>query len=179
MLTHRTLEDLESAAALLAPSPTDAGPVEMIVARPATDVRETPDRGEMTANGGMRGDRWGDTAPDRSDAQITLINSRILDLVAGDRSRWPLAGDNLVVDLDLSRANLPAGTRLQAGTAVLEMTEEPHTGCSKFSARFGADALRFVNRGDGPEQRRRGAYARVVTNGVVTVGDVVRKLPPE
>ena len=79
------------------------------------------------------------------DAQLTLMNARVVALVAGERERWPLAGDQLYVDLDLSADNLPPGTRLAVGSAVIEVTPEPHTGCAKFSARFGSEALRFVN----------------------------------
>ena len=104
------------------------------------------------------------------------MSARAVEAVAGDRERWPLAGDQLYVDLDLSVDNLPAGTRLAVGEAVLEMTAEPHTGCGKFSARFGSEAIKFVNKSPGRELRLRGVNARVVTPGTVRVGDAVAKL---
>jgi hypothetical protein len=109
-------------------------------------------------------------------AQLTLMNARTAELVTGSRERWPLAGDQLYVDLDLSIENLPAGTRLAVGEAVVEITEEPHTGCAKFSARFGSDALKFVNKPPGRELRLRGVNARVVTPGAVRAGDAISKI---
>lgn len=147
----------------------------MIVVRPDVDERLTPQVAELTVDHGVVGDRWSFGDEPYLPAQVTLINSSVLDVIAGDRSRWPLAGDNLIVDLDLSEENLPAGTRLSVGSTELEVSEEPHTGCSKFASRFGADALRFVNLGDGRTQRRRGVNARVVADGVVRVGDTIRK----
>ncbi|MGH8870618.1 MAG: MOSC domain-containing protein, partial [Acidimicrobiia bacterium] len=110
------------------------------------------------------------------DTQITIINARLLDLVSGGQKRWSLAGDNIVADLDISHANLVSGQKLAIGSAVLEITETPHTGCSKFASRFGADALRFVNLGQGKDLRLRGIYARVVEQGTIAVGDRIRKL---
>jgi MOSC domain-containing protein YiiM len=96
--------------------------------------------------------------------------------VAGEKARWPLAGDQLYVDLDLSAANLPPGTRLAIGSAVLEVTAQPHTGCGKFVERFGLESMKFVNSPVGRELQLRGINARVVESGTVRVGDVVRKL---
>ena len=107
---------------------------------------------------------------------ITTLVSRTADLVTGTRERWPLAGDQLYVDLDLSIENLPAGTRVAVGEAIVEITEEPHTGCAKFSARFGTEALKFVNKSPGRELRLRGVNARIVTAGVVRPGDAIAKL---
>jgi MOSC domain-containing protein YiiM len=105
------------------------------------------------------------------------MGSRVIDLLAGgDQAAWPLAGDQLYVDLDLSVENLPAGTRLAIGAAVIEVTEPPHTGCAKFSARFGSEALRWVNAPEGRALRLRGLNARVVEPGIVRRGDVVRRL---
>jgi len=104
------------------------------------------------------------------------MSARAAEAVAGDRERWPLAGDQLYVDLDISVDNLPAGTRLAIGEAVIEVTEEPHTGCNKFSARFGSEAIKFVNKSPGRELRLRGLNAVVITPGTVRVGDAVTKL---
>ncbi len=108
--------------------------------------------------------------------QLNVMSARAAALIAGERERWGLAGDQLYLDLDISEANLPPGTRVEIGTAVIEFTEQPHTGCAKFAARFGEDALRFVNSPDGRALRLRGANAKVVTPGVVRHGDPVRKL---
>jgi MOSC domain-containing protein YiiM len=110
--------------------------------------------------------------------QLTLMNARVAALVAGHRERWALAGDQIFVDLDLSTDNLPAGTRLAAGTALIEITDEPHRGCGKFVARFGKDALRFVNSAVGRQLNLRGVYAKVLVGGVVRTGDVLEKAGP-
>jgi MOSC domain-containing protein YiiM len=107
--------------------------------------------------------------------QINIMNSRVIELIAGDKARWPLAGDQLYVDFDLSAANLPPGTRLAIGDAILEVTAEPHTGCGKFVERFGVDAMKFVNSPTGRQLHLRGINARVVTGGAIRVGDVVKK----
>jgi MOSC domain-containing protein YiiM len=109
--------------------------------------------------------------------QLNLMNVRVVEAVAGKMKRWPLAGDQLFVDLDLSQANLPAGTQLSIGEAVIEITPQPHTGCNKFAARFGVDALRFVNSQEGRVLGLRGVNARVIQSGCVRVGDPVRKMP--
>lgn len=176
MPVHHSLEELKRRLADIEPSPRDSGSLEMIVIRPETDARDTPETALLTSEEGVAGDRWARGDDPYPEAQVTLINSRVVDMIAGERERWKLAGDNLVVDLDLSQANLPAGTRLSVGSAILEMTSQPHTGCAKFSGRFGADALRFVNLGDGPSLRLRGAYARVVEDGEVSVGDSIKKI---
>jgi hypothetical protein len=108
-------------------------------------------------------------------AQLTLMSTRVLAAIEPDRTRWPLAGDQLHLDLDLSLENLPAGTRLTVGSAVLEVTELPHTGCAQFSARFGADALRWISTPTGRANRMRGMYVRIVTGGTLRLGDIVRK----
>jgi hypothetical protein len=163
-------------------SPRDAAPLELIVARPGPGERRVLDEAILDEANGLVGDGWlvrgSRTTPDRSAnpaAQLTLMSTRVLAAIEPDRSRWPLAGDQLHLDLDLSEENLPAGTRLTVGAAVLEVTELPHTGCAQFSARFGADALRWISTPTGRANRMRGMYVRIVTGGTVRVGDIVRK----
>lgn len=147
-------------------------------ARAAEDQRDILDEGRLDPELGLVGDRWaqrGDRTPVYLAAQLTVINTRVLSVIEPDRSRWPLAGDQLYVDLDLSVQNLPAGSRLSIGSAVVEVSETPHTGCAKFGARFGSDALRWINAPLGREHRMRGLNARVVEGGDVRVGDLVRK----
>ncbi len=175
--THLTPAELELGLPRIGASPDDEGLVEMLVIRPVVDQRETPDSVEVSADLGVHGDRWSmGKSREYPETQITIINSRLLDLVSGGRERWALAGDNVVADLDLSHANLPAGQKLEAGSAILEVTEQPHTGCNKFASRFGADALRFVNVGPGKDLRLRGLYVQVVQHGVISVGDRIRKV---
>ena len=164
-------------------SPADAGRVELVVRRPAEGEREVLDEGLLDTDSGLVGDSWhsrgssrrADRSPNPA-AQVTLMNARVIALIAGARDRWPLAGDQLYVDLDLSIENLPPGTLIGVGSAVLEVSDEPHTGCAKFSARFGSDAVRFVNSPAARALRLRGMNARVVTAGAVRPGDSVRKI---
>jgi hypothetical protein len=183
-MRHRSDEELAAGLATIRQSPADAGTVEMIVRRPAQDEREVLEEGRLTTDDGLVGDHWrargSRSTPDGSanpECQLTLMNARLVDLLAGgDRQAWPLAGDQLYVDLDLSVENLPAGTRLAIGAAMIEVTEPPHTGCAKFSARFGSEAMRFVNSPEGRALRLRGLNARVVEPGEVRCGDAVRRL---
>ena len=163
---------------------TEAGTLELIVLRPREDERETPETADVTMSDGLTGDRWLASARHRMDAagaidrsnQLTLMSTRMLALIA-QRDRWPLSGDNLLVDMGLDTQSLPAGSRLAIGDdVVIEISEEPHTGCSKFSARFGSDALRFVNSPEGRTLRLRGANAHVVRPGTISVGDAIRRL---
>lgn len=163
-------------------SPRDAAPLELIVARTGPGEREILHAAVLDATNGLVGDGWlargSRSMPDRSanpSAQLTLMSTRVLAAIEPDQSRWPLAGDQLHLDLDLSEANLPVGTRLTVGAAVLEVTELPHTGCAQFSARFGADALRWISTPMGRANRMRGMYVRIVTGGTVRPGDIVRK----
>jgi hypothetical protein len=180
---HLTIKELEAGLERIGASPRDDGVLEMIVRRPGVGQREMLTEGELDPAEGLVGDTWNlrssagtaDGSPDPA-AQITLMASRVIDLIAQSRDRWSLAGDQLFVDLDLSADNLPAGTRLGIGTAVIQISAEPHTGCRKFVGRFGVDAMKFVNSAAGRRLRLRGANARVVQDGVIRVGDVVRKL---
>jgi hypothetical protein len=160
-------------------APADDGPVELIVRRPASGEREILDEARLDVDGGLVGDRWAlrdvDRTPVYLAAQLTVMSVRALAAIEPDRSRWPLAGDQLYVDLDLGVENLPAGTRLAVGSALLEVSETPHTGCAQFSARFGSDALRWINSPDGRAARLRGFNARIVRSGVVRVGDRLMK----
>jgi MOSC domain-containing protein YiiM len=156
-------------------SPKEAGTVELIVRRPAEEEREILDEAELDPVEGVVGDRWHGGGSGHPDRQLTLMNARSAALIAQTRERWPLAGDQLYVDLDLSGARLPPGTRLEVGSAVVEITAEPHLGCGKFSRRFGVDALKFVNSDVGRELNLRGVNARVVTAGAVRTGDAIRR----
>lgn len=182
-MRQQTAEELEAGLAIVRQSPAAEGTVEMIVRRPGEDRRELLEEGRLTTADGLVGDHWrargSRSTPDGSanpECQVTLMNARLIDLLAGgDREAWPLAGDQLYVDLDLSEANLPAGTRLALGSAVIEVTDQPHTGCAKFSARFGPDALRLVNSEVGRELHLRGINARVVQGGTIRRGDTITK----
>lgn len=184
MPEHLTLEQLHAGLPHIQDSPRDGGTLKAIVIRPKTDERSSLAHCELSLEGGVHGDNWAlgcwKSLPNGSphpDVQVAITNSRAIDLIAGDAGRWPLAGDNLYVDFDLSSENLQPGQQLAIGDVVLEITEIPHNGCGKFSARFGSDALRFVNSPVGKQLHLRGIYARVVTSGIVHVGDTIRKLP--
>ena len=178
-----TTAALEAAFARLLASPRNAGVIELVVARPARGERAVLDEAVLDPEVGLVGDCWlargsrhtpyGAASPCM---QLTLMNARVAEVVAGSRDRWPLAGDQLYVDLDLGAASLPPGTRLRVGTAVVEVTEQPHTGCAKFAERFGIEAARFVNTPEGQAHRFRGMNARVVEAGVVRPGDVVETI---
>ncbi|MSO94653.1 MAG: MOSC domain-containing protein [Thermoleophilia bacterium] len=175
-MEHRTADELTAALVEIRLSPAAEGTVELIVRRPAVDEREVLDEGVLDLEKGLVGDEWHRRGTPNPDAQLTLMNARAAEAITGGRERWPLAGDQLYVDLDLGVENLPPGTRLSLGEAVIEVTAEPHTGCAKFSARFGSEAIKFVNKSPGREMRLRGANARVVTPGIVRAGDAITKL---
>jgi MOSC domain-containing protein YiiM len=181
---HRTRDELDAGLAHLAAAPADSGTLALIVRRPEIDHREVLEEGHLTLVEGLAGDNWlakpSSSSPDGNahpDKQLTVMNARCAALLAGDdRNDWALAGDQLYVDLDIGVANLPAGTRRAIGDAVIEFTEPPHTGCVKFSARFGVEAHRFVNSPEGKALRLRGANAKVITPGTIRRGDTVTKV---
>jgi hypothetical protein len=173
---QKTLAELETALPDLGGAPRERGTVEMIVARPAPEQRRVLEEGQLTTGDGLTGDIWQTYGAANPDAQLTLMNTRVIELLAGERERWQWAGDQIYVDFDISQDNLPPGTRLAVGSAVVEVTAVPHTGCAKFSQRFGADAMRYVNTPEGRRLRRRGMNTRVVQPGVVRVGDTIAKI---
>jgi hypothetical protein len=177
------MPELEAALDHLREAPKDEGVLQLIVCRPDVDQREILDMAELHPQKGLIGDNWNVRAssktPDGSphpEMQINIMNSRVTALVAQDKDRWQLAGDQLYIDMDLSKENLPAGARIQVGSAVLEVSPLPHTGCHKFVSRFGAEAMKFVNSTVGKELCLRGINAKVVQGGVVKVGQVAKKI---
>lgn len=184
MRTTTTAADLEASLEHLRAAPTDTGTLEMVVRRPDTGVREILDEGVLDEADGLLGDNWLSRATSRAiaegrhlDAMITVMSSRMVGLLADAPEVRALAGDQLYVDLDISHDSLPAGTRIGIGDdAVLEVSAKPHAGCKKFLARFGEDAVAFVNGEVGTRMRLRGLNARVVHGGVVRPGDVVRRI---
>ena len=183
-IKHLSMTELESALDHLRNSPKDDGVVELIVRRPRVDERELLDEAELDPVNGLIGDSWNVRGSSKTadggphpDMQINIMNARVADLVtAQEKDRWSLAGDQLYIDMDLSKENLPAGTRLSIGSAVLEVSPLPHTGCHKFVARFGVDAMKFVNSAVGKELCLRGINAKVVQAGVVRLGSTAKKL---
>ena len=181
--THLTSADLDAGLDSIREAPRDQGTLEMVVRRPSVGEREVIDEGELDIVVGLIGDSWNtrhnrhrkDGVPD-PDTQINIMGVRAIALIAQDKSRWSLAGDQLFLDLDLSGDNLPPGTQIEVGSAILQVSAEPHTGCGKFVERFGVDAMKFVNSATGRALCLRGINARVVRNGVVRVGDRARKI---
>ena len=182
-MKHLTMEELEAALDHLRQTPKDEGLVELIVRRPRVDQREVIDEAELDPVGGLLGDNWivrgSSRTPDGSahpEMQINIMNARVTALVAQEKERWPLAGDQLYIDMDLGKENLPAGSRIVVGSAVLEVSPLPHLGCHKFVSRFGVDAMKFVNSELGKQLCLRGINAKVIQGGVVKVGSKARKV---
>jgi len=183
MPRHLDTAELEAGLPHILEAPSDEGILEGIVVRPAAGERLEPESVAISAKGGLEGDHWAkgcwksleDGSPD-PDVQICIMGARCIALVAQERSNWAPAGDNLFLDMDLTPANLPPGQRLKIGSAVIEITAVPHNGCTSFIERYGRDACLFVNSGQGRKLKLRGIYARVVEDGVISVGDKAVKL---
>lgn len=182
-MQHLSKEQLETGLEHILQSPKDKGQLDLICRRPAENKREVLSVGQLNKVEGLAGDNWQfkeslrthDGSP-HPDMQLNIMNSRVIDLVAQTRDRWQLAGDQLFIDMDLSKDNLPAGTQLSIGEAVIEVTQEPHTGCEKFVERFGKEAMLFVNGPEGKKHCLRGINARVVKEGRIQTGDRVSKI---
>jgi hypothetical protein len=183
MLNKTLTAQLEQGMDKITVSPKNNGMLEMIVRRPETETREVINNGEITLTNGLEGDNWkargsSHTVDNSADpeAQITLMNSRVIQSLAGNKENWQWAGDQLFVDMDLSIDNLPPHSKLQVGSVILQISATPHTGCKKFSSRFGIEALEFISTPLGKSLRLRGVNAKVIQAGHIQVGDVVKKV---
>jgi hypothetical protein len=182
-IRHLSIAELEAGLDHIRQSPKDLGRLEWIVSRPQVEEREALEEGHLSTTDGLVGDNWkvrGSKSTEDGSAnpemQINIMNARTIALLAQSKERWQLAGDQLFLDLDLSTENLPHGTKLAIGEAILEVTPPPHTGCKKFAERFGTDATKFVNSPAGKELHLRGVNAKVIQSGKIKVGDSVRKI---
>ena len=183
---HLSAVELEAGLDHIRQSPQHKGTLELIVARPQVNEREVLEEGQLDLDAGLVGDNWKvssanyskDGQPDY-ESQINMMNARAAALIAQSKDRWPLAGDQLYIDFDLSEANAPPGTRLAIGEAILEITPPPHLGCKKFVQRFGLEAMKFVNSDVGKQLHLRGVNARIIQPGTIRPGDTVKKLSPQ
>ena len=178
-VTHMTMAELDLGLDEIRNAPKKEGRLELIVRRPRSGEREVVDESELSVAEGLVGDNWSTRTPDAAlepERQLTIMNARVAGLLAQDTGRWQLFGDQLYLDFELSESNLPAGTRLALGSAIIEVTPVDHTGCKKFAERFGVDAVKFVSTPVGRELRLRGMYAKVVQPGRIRSGDKVRRL---
>ena len=180
---YLSMTELEAGMDHIRQSPREQGTLKMIVLRPSVDEREILLEGELSTTEGLVGDTWNVRVSVHSkdglpiiNKQITIMNARTIALLAQSEEHWPLAGDQLYVDMDLSDDNIPPGTQLAIGSAILEVSPDPHTGCQKFSARFGVEALKFVNSPEGKRLHLRGINTRIVQGGVIHLGDNVQKI---
>ena len=183
MNKHLSMSKLRAGLSNILASPKDDGEIKAIVIRTDKSHRADVDTCQISLARGMHGDHWEkgcwkstDSGMPHPDVQICMMNSRCISLIAQERYNWAIAGDNLFIDMDLTPKNLPAGTRLKIGTAIIEITDTPHTGCAKFIERYGYDACVFVNTGDGKKYNLRGIYGRVVQDGALNVGDLMKKI---
>lgn len=177
--THLTMAEMERNLDEIRRSPSEEGSLDLIVRRPRSGEREILPKAELSVAEGLAGDNWSTRKPDahlEPERQLTIMNARVAGLLAQGAARWQLFGDQLYIDLDLSEENLPNGTQLALGAAVIEITPIEHTGCKKFAERFGVDAVKFVSSAVGKELRLRGIYAKVVQPGEIRAGDAVRKI---
>jgi MOSC domain-containing protein YiiM len=181
-ITHLTMVELEAGLYFMRQAPKDEGVLEAIIRRPQKGGRESLEEGELDTAKGLVGDNWKTRGSGRTDSgaahldmQLTIMNARAIAHISPDTERRQLAGDQLFIDLDLSGENLPPGTRLSIGSAVVEVTAEPHTGCKQFVARFGLDAMKFVNSPQGKALNLRGINTKVVQSGTIRVGDSAKK----
>jgi MOSC domain-containing protein YiiM len=172
----RTFEELESLWATVPAPPRERGTLRLVCRRVEPGVHETPDEAELSVQAGLVGDRWSAAHDPDHETQVTLMNATVAELVAAGRQPLHEAGDNLLVDFDIGYDNLPPGSRLRIGQAILEVTAAPHSGCSNFSGRFGQDALRWVNWRHWRERRLRGVNTRVIEGGTIRVGDEVTRI---
>ena len=178
-VTHLTMSEMEENLDEIRNSPRNEGRLSLIVRRPRSGEREVIEEAELSVDEGLAGDNWSERTPGvplDPERQLTIMNARVAGLLAQDADRWQLFGDQLYIDLELSEANLPTGTRLALGEAVIEISPLDHTGCKRFAERFGVDAVKFVSSPVGKELRLRGIYAKVVRPGPIRAGDVVSKL---
>ena len=180
---HVSMMELETGLDHIRQSPKDDGVLKLIVRRPAVDEREVITEVHLNTTEGLEGDTWKSRGSSHTadgsanvNAQITVMNSRAIALVAQDEERWALAGDQLYIDIDLSDDNLPPGSQLAIGSAIIEISAQPHSGCKKFSSRFGVEAMKFVNSSEGKQLHLRGINTRVVRAGTIRVGDLVKKV---
>ena len=169
----QSFDHLEVAWQSLPPAPRGRGWVRLIVLRKGNEVHEVAARAELSPERGLHGDRWELGAAPEPASQVTLMSVRVAELIGAGTRPLGLAGDNFLVDLDLGEDALPVGSRLRLGNAVLQVSDMPHLGCKKFSARFGQEALRWINWKPHRVRRLRGVNCRVVAGGTVTLGDPV------
>ncbi|WP_316650373.1 MOSC domain-containing protein [Ovoidimarina sediminis] len=180
---HRTMAELKEAMPHILDAPKEEGRVDMIISRPDHGERTLPQRVRVTAEFGVEGDHWSrgcwmtaDDGTPHPEVQICMMMSRVIEAIAGAPENWPPAGDNLFLEMDLTPASMPPGTRFSIGSAEFIVTPVPHNGCESFIERYGRDACVFVNTGEGKAHRLRGIYARVTRDGEIAVGDTVRRL---
>ena len=182
-MQYLSMTELEAGMDHIRQSPKNDGILEMIVRRPNVDEREALYEGELSTTEGLVGDTWksrgsshtADGSPSIN-AQITIMNARAIALLAQDEEHWSLAGDQLYIDMDLSDDNIPPGTQLTIGSAIVEVSAQPHSGCKKFSSRFGVEAMKFVNSPEGKQLHLRGINTKVIQAGMIRVGDIIRKV---